>query len=126
MIKEYPKESTEKLSENFSVNEFKCKCNSVTCTTTLVDTDLIDGLQEKRTKWGKPIKIMSGYRCSSHNKAVRGKPGSLHLTGKAADIIVKNMPVKDVADDCEDFDGLGRYSSFTHVDVRGYKARWKG
>ena len=52
------------------------------------------------------------------------------VTGKAADIVVKGVPAADVADYCEslirDRGGVGRYPGFTHIDVRGSLARWRG
>ena len=41
-----------------------------------------------RTKWGKPIKVNSGYRCSRLNRMVGGASTSQHLLGEAADITV--------------------------------------
>jgi len=41
-----------------------------------------------RTKWGKPIKVNSGYRCSKLNRMVGGVSTSQHVLGEAADIIV--------------------------------------
>lgn len=41
-----------------------------------------------RTKWGKPIKVNSGYRCSKLNRMVGGVSTSQHVLGEAADITV--------------------------------------
>lgn len=41
-----------------------------------------------RTKWGKPIKVNSGYRCSRLNRMVGGVSTSQHVLGEAADITV--------------------------------------
>lgn len=48
----------------------------------LVDI-ILDPLREK---YGKPIRVNSGYRCEALNKAVGGAKTSQHLTGLAADI----------------------------------------
>ena len=48
----------------------------------LVDK-ILDPLREK---YGKPIKINSGYRCDRLNKAVGGSATSQHRYGLAADI----------------------------------------
>lgn len=48
----------------------------------LVD-NILDPLREK---YGKPIHVNSGYRCSALNKAVNGSKTSHHLLGLAADI----------------------------------------
>lgn len=44
---------------------------------------LLDPLRER---YGKPITVNSGYRCSALNKAVNGSKTSQHLKGLAADI----------------------------------------
>ena len=48
----------------------------------LVD-HILDPLREK---YGKPIRVNSGYRCPALNKAVGGSKTSSHLTGLGADI----------------------------------------
>jgi len=47
----------------------------------------INVLQPLRDALGTPIKINSGYRCPSLNKAIKGAKNSQHMTGQAADII---------------------------------------
>ena len=50
------------------------------------------------------------------------------MNGNAADIAVKGINPKGVADYLEskypDKYGLGRYKSFTHIDVRKNRSRW--
>ena len=43
-------------------------------------------LQPLRNRYGKPIKISSGYRCQALNKAIGGVSTSQHLKGEAVDI----------------------------------------
>lgn len=43
-------------------------------------------LQPVRDRWGRPVRISSGYRCRELNKAVGGVATSQHLNGEAADI----------------------------------------
>lgn len=43
-------------------------------------------LDPLRAAWGKPLKVNSGYRCKTLNKAVGGASNSSHLYGMAADI----------------------------------------
>lgn len=43
-------------------------------------------LDPLRKRYGKPIKVNSGYRCEQLNKAVKGASNSQHLKGLAADI----------------------------------------
>lgn len=44
-------------------------------------------LQPLRDAIGSPIKINSGYRCPSLNKAIKGSKTSQHMSGHAADIV---------------------------------------
>lgn len=122
-IKSFKRGDKSKLSANFSVKEFECKCGS--CTETLIDLDHVLKLQQLRQDLGRSITINSAFRCSSHNSKVGGSPNSSHLKGTATDIVIKGMSSDEVADACEKlFDGIGRYDTFTHVDSRGSKARW--
>lgn len=128
MIEEYVKGLSIKISDHFNSVEMDCHCSESNCEITYIDTDLIDYLEEKRTEIGKSIKILSGFRCVKHNRDVGGKKGSIHLTGKAADIQIPGQDMIKIANLFEDADGLGRYPGrhFLHVDVRGYKVRWEG
>ena len=50
-------------------------------------TNLVDKLLDPvREKWGKPIRVNSGYRSPDVNLAVGGAATSQHLKGEAADI----------------------------------------
>lgn len=51
-------------------------------------------LDPLRERYGKPIKINSGYRCPALNKAVNGSKISSHMKGLAADITV-GSPIKN-------------------------------
>lgn len=126
MVHEYTKGSSLRLSPNFNLNEFHCKCAFPECKKTYLDLELIEFLEKKRQQIGKPIKINSAFRCTQHNLKIGGKKGSIHLTGKAADIVIPGENMKELVSIFEDADGLGIYDSFLHVDLRGYKARWRG
>ena len=43
-------------------------------------------LDPLRKRYGKPIKVNSGYRCEQLNKAVKGAVNSQHIKGLATDI----------------------------------------
>ena len=63
--------------------------------------------------------------CKKHNKDIGGAVKSLHMRGKAADIVVKGVSPAKVQQYLKDhLGGMGKYKTFTHVDVRGYVARW--
>lgn len=128
-IKAYAKsrDGNKKLSTNFRVREFACTDGSDPI---FIDTELVDVLQKIRTHFGKPVTITSAYRTPTRNKAVGGTTYSQHLYGTAADIKVKGVSPKKVAEYAETLlphkGGIGIYATFIHVDVRATKARWKG
>jgi len=115
-----------RLSPHFAEAEFSCRC----CGQVRVNLRLVHLLEQLRGQLGgKPVVVSSAYRCAAHNLAVGGAIQSQHLLGNAADIVVANVAPQAVAAAAEklSFAGVGRYSGFTHVDVRvGSKVRWVG
>lgn len=128
MIKEFKKSARAKLFPDFTSDEFDCHCDYPDCLITYVDMEHVGHLQRERDILKQPIEIVSGFRCTRHNKDVGGKKGSCHLIGKATDIRVQGLNVRNLAQIFEGFDGLGVYPGrhFIHIDSRGYRARWKG
>lgn len=123
-LRKYKRGVRTKITDNFYSTEFDCKCEYPECKWTIIDLDHVANLQQKRNGWRKRIDINSGYRCEKHNKDEGGSSRSRHKVSDATDIKVEGMSSDKVADDCENFDGLGRYDFFTHVDSRNWKARW--
>lgn len=115
------------LSPNFSRAEFSCKCG---CGFDTVDAQLLDLLENIRNFFDKPVHITSACRCVHHNEAVGGSHNSQHLKARAADIVVSDIEPDIVAEFAETLmqgrGGIGRYSTFTHVDTRRKEARWNG
>ena len=106
-----------KITQHFKEEEFACRC----CGVLKVNIRLVKMLVELRASLGgRPVIITSGYRCTEHNRRVGGAKASQHLLGNAADIVVQGITTQKVAAAAEvlRFPGVGRYSSFTHVDVR--------
>lgn len=128
-IKAYSKakDGNKQLSANFKVKEFACTDGSDPI---FIDTELVNVLQKIRTYFGKSVTITSAYRTPTKNKAVGGEAYSQHLYARAADIKVKGVTPKIVAAYAEKLlqgkGGIGTYSTFTHIDTRSTKARWKG
>jgi uncharacterized protein YcbK (DUF882 family) len=92
-------------------------------------------LQVIRDYVEEPISINSGFRCKTHNSRIGSNNTSQHILGKASDITIKSFTPNEVADIVENMltnevlpsfyiGGLGRYNTFTHLDIRDYKARW--
>ena len=121
------KHGTVKLSENFKVREFACKDGSDTI---FIADKLPMVCQYIRMRVGKAITINSAYRTPEHNEKEGGEEFSMHLYGAAADIQVKGVAPSEVAAFAEtllpDSGGIGIYPTFTHVDVREVRSRWKG
>jgi len=80
----------------------------------------------------RPIRVNSWYRDANSNKSVGGSPTSRHLRGDAVDFIVDGISPEEVYRQLEAYHGnhggLGKYSQkgFTHLDLRGKRARWIG
>jgi len=114
------------LSENFSRAEFRCKCGQ--CDQVGPAPDLIIALQEMRDHFGQPVTIHSGHRCKAYNRRIGGATFSRHIKGDAADFTVSGVSNNDVQDyllgKYRGRYGIGRYNTFTHLDVRPYQARW--
>jgi hypothetical protein len=126
MIKKYAKSESVKLSENFRLSEFRCKCKR--CDTVLVDTELVEILQKIRDHFGVSIDINSGYRCKAHNAEVGGDPNSSHMQGMAADIVVHGIEPKEVAKVAESMGvkRIGLYEDFVHIGSGTKKRFWLG
>ena len=128
-IKAYSKakDGNKKLSTNFRVKEFACTDGSDPI---FIDTELVTILQKVRTHFGKSVTITSAYRTPGKNKSCGGSTYSQHLYGRAADIKISGVSPKKVAAYAETLlknkGGIGTYSTFTHIDVRSTKSRWKG
>lgn len=113
------------LTSNFSRKEFACKDG---CGFDDVSLELVAVLQEARDHFGKSILINSACRCEEHNERVGGAKGSKHKEGIAADVVVRGVSPKVVhsyfINKYPDKYGIGRYNTFTHIDVRKTKGRW--
>jgi len=109
------------LSPNFTVREFRCRCNRHD--DVLICDDLVRFLQAIRTALGVPVTIGSAYRCAAHNRAVGGAASSFHLRGRAADITAAGRTPEQIAIAAEraGAPGIIRYTgsrNFVHVDTR--------
>ena len=113
------------ISENFKLSEFQCKGGTQEVK---VDPYLVVLLQALRKRVGRPITINSGYRTPEHNRRVGGAANSQHLLGTAVDIVINGLTPQEVADEGEKigFTGIGVYRTFTHLDVRPNKTKWRG
>jgi hypothetical protein len=122
---------TQRISSNFKVGEFACKCGR--CTQLLVDEKLVEWLQKLRDHYNAPVNINSGYRCKTHNAAVGGDPGSHHMKGMAADIWIPGVEPADIARYAETIGikRIGLYEgdqegNFVHIGSSESKRFWLG
>jgi hypothetical protein len=88
-------------------------------------------MEEVRAYLGNnPITVNSWYRTPEANETAGGVKNSPHLQGYAVDFVVQGIDPLKVYEKLDpwhgDKGGLGKYSGFTHIDIRGYKARWSG
>lgn len=129
MVHKYAKGLKVILSEHFTSLDFDCHCTRSTCTTTTIDSVLVESLEALWAIAG-PFAISSGFRCNTHNAEEGGAPGSMHLRGRAADChSLENKPgfvMARLAEKVAAFanGGIGIYPRFVHVDVRLTRARW--
>jgi len=121
-----------KLTSNFSLDEFECKCGCKMPEFVKKNViELAENLQVLRDLVGR-LDLTNGYRCKEHNADVGGSLNSQHLKGKAADIKSSTIKPWDMAIAVDDLmktekfklGGVGIYNTFTHVDIRGVRARW--
>ena len=119
----------DKLSENFTAGEFMPRDSSYSLLR--ISPKLVSLLEKVRARLG-PVRITSGYRPPAYNASVGGVSNSAHIDGLATDIYVEGVATSRLYEVCDsvvgDSGGVGFYPTqgFVHIDVRGYRSRWKG
>lgn len=87
-------------------------------------------LQEIRDHIGEPLFITSWYRTPYWNDLCGGAIDSRHLHGDGVDFYANSYNYKQMYDLASsivgDRGGVGKYrnNTITHIDARGYRARW--
>jgi uncharacterized protein YcbK (DUF882 family) len=126
---------SKQLTKNFKLSEFRCRDGSDVPEDLMMNVErLAENLQVLRDHIGKPIRVISGYRSPTYNRKIGGARKSQHMVAKAADIKVSGMHPDDVRQEILTLikegkmavGGVGRYTTFTHYDIRGWNARWSG
>lgn len=110
------------ISRNFLRSEFECPCKlceEVDHNTFVIDSLLVEKLQEVRDELKRPVIINSGFRCPTHNRNVGGKITSSHLLGRAADVAILGSPYRFeiLRILLTKFNRIGIGSEFIHIDV---------
>ena len=90
---------------------------------------IADVMEEVRDYLGaRPITVNSWYRDPTSNRKAGGASRSRHLSGDAVDFVVQGISPPEVNRKLEpwwrDRGGLASATVFTHLDARGYRARW--
>lgn len=117
------------LSKNFSRWEFACKGENCCGHSAPISRELVDALQQLRDLIGKPLRVNSGFRCLTHNRAVGSRDTSQHCLGLAADIATPEgmtpLEFSDMAARIEAFQngGMFIYHWGLHLDIRDERAR---
>lgn len=109
-----------KLTDHFESDEFLCHCGKCGDGNRM-QPEFIFKLQRMRHLIDRPIVITSGYRCRFHNIDIGGHPGSQHVLGNAADLMVEGSAHRyDLLRYATEvgFTGIGVASTFVHVDCR--------
>ncbi len=131
------------LTKHFALREFNSRDGAAMPPAAVVYLKMLCEfvLEPIREEWGGVISIISGWRSLHHNTGVGGAPGSLHLTGQAADIAPGDMFRVDEfrllvghmlkTHALEKVGGFGLYPDWVHVDIRPRKTggglyTWKG
>lgn len=111
--------------KHFKRSEFICSCG---CGFSTVDFELADVLDDVREHFAVPVTVTSGCRCQAYNRRIGGAPDSEHTRGTAADIKVSGIAAATVYDyltgKYPGKYGIGKYATWTHIDVRLRAARW--
>lgn len=86
--------------------------------------------QQARDRIGRPFRITSWYRPPEVNRRVGGASESRHIVGDAIDFYCDGLSGNQLYWALDPWwpGGLGRYQQFpelSHIDARGYRARWK-
>jgi uncharacterized protein YcbK (DUF882 family) len=86
-------------------------------------------MEEVRQYLGdRPITVNSWYRDPRTNRLIGGARFSRHMTGDAVDFVVAGISPPEVNRRLDSWwggrGGIASASVFTHIDARGYRARW--
>ena len=130
-----------RLSKHFTVEEFDCHNGTRVSPREYNGLEYLckQFLEPLRAKFGA-VKINSGYRTRAYNASIGGEPNSFHIytmhdgNDQAADVRCARGTPRQWhafmagirARKRGGKGGLGLYSSFVHVDIRDYKADWRG
>ena len=122
------------ITPHFNSAEFRCKCGKEHEFS--VSDELVQKLEQLYAALNcSKIIVTSGFRCSAHDKAVKGSGTGQHTLGNAADICCygqDGQPISSKVVCCKaqdiGFSGIANITAayqYTHVDVRP-NGKWYG
>ena len=95
-----------------------------------LEPDLLKRLDRLRARLNRPVQINSGYRSYGYNDRLyrkvyhRQPTKSRHCSGDGIDIDIGYKAIRRTIEYIFANGGIGKGSSFTHLDTRGGTARW--
>ena len=88
-------------------------------------------VDQVRNYLAKPVTLTSIYRSPEYNASVGGASQSYHMRNCAIDFQVEDVSPSRIHEILLNMrasgsfrGGVGRYSSFNHIDTRGHNATW--
>jgi uncharacterized protein YcbK (DUF882 family) len=130
-----------RLSKNFTVEEFDCHDGTKVMARDYNGLEYLckTFLEPLRAEFGR-VTVHSGYRTIAYNRRIGGATRSFHIytiqdgNDQAADVSCARGTPREWhaklnrirASRRGGKGGLGLYASFCHVDIRDYKADWRG
>ncbi len=110
-----------RFTRHFTAAEFACPCCGYLVASAGL-ASLLDALETIRAQVNRPVRIVSGYRCPPHNRAVGGAANSRHMHGDAADVYVEGVTPAQlraiVIKHCPEIHGIGVGQTKFHIDAR--------
>jgi hypothetical protein len=89
-----------------------------------ISGDLKNKAEALARKWGRTLTITSAYRSPAYNAKVGGAKKSVHVQGKAIDVVMNGVSTAQrqafIQAACDlGFGGIGVYKTFIHIDIAG-------
>lgn len=109
-------------SKYFKDAELRCKH----CGVNKMDRSFLTWLDQLREEYGKPMRLVSAYRCPVHNQKVSTTgPNGPHTTGKAVDVAASGADAHRLVKLALHFGAMGigvqqkgaHPSRFIHIDM---------
>ncbi len=122
-----PDDPQAQVISHFRAHELACKSGAQS----FMSEILLERLHALREEWDRAMVIVSAYRSPAHNKAVGGAKRSYHMLGMAVDVSMRGIRARQrerfiALAEKHGFTGIGVYPTFTHIDVRKRRTRWRG